>query len=59
MRCRGDCGGAREAGGDAGEDAILPVLLRWICDFAAGVNDGHVWAGSITVQIVIRITTPN
>src|SRR5438105_9690245 len=59
MRCRRNRRRTWEAGCDIGEGAILPVLLRWICDFAAGVNDGHVRAGSVTVQVVIRITVPN
>lgn len=59
MRCRWDCSGTREAGRDVGEDSILPVLFRWICDFATSVNDRHVRARSVAVQIVIRITAAN
>lgn len=59
MRGRWNRGRTRKAVGNVRKHTILPVLLGWICDFAAGVGDGHIRTSPITVQVVIRITTTN
>src|SRR2546426_5204372 len=59
MRCRWHRSRTGKAGVNVGEDSILPILLRWICDFSTGVYDRHVRAGSITVPVMVRITATN